>query len=151
MSLASTGSNTVSTHGHGGSSSKPFCMIVEDQALIGLALEAYLEGLGFAVSEPLPSAAAALTWLETNTPTVAVVDYTLQDGPCTKLVRALAERGVPSVIYSGHKSSLAPPELRSVPWINKPCDREVLLAALIRAAPALGAWQGSHRECGRTW
>ena len=148
MSSALVGSQTSSPIGVEAPSSPPSCMIVEDQALIGLALEAYLEDLGFAVSEPLSSVAAALRWLETNTPTVAVLDYTLQDGPCTKLVRALAQRGIPVVIYSGHKSSVAPPELRSVPWINKPCDREVLLAALLRAAPALASWQGSRESCG---
>jgi DNA-binding NtrC family response regulator len=119
-------------------------MIVEDQALIGLAREAYLEDLGFDVGEPLSSAAAALEWLATNTPTVAVLDYTLKDGPCTFLARVLAERGIPFVIYSGHKSSVAPPELQNVPWITKPCDREFLLAALTRTAPALAAWNGSR-------
>ena len=118
-------------------------MIVEDQALIGLALEAYLEDMGFEVCEPLSSAAAALEWLATNTPTAAVLDYSLKDGPCTTLARVLTEREIPFVIYSGHRSSIAPPELQKVPWIMKPCDREVLLAALTRAAPALAAWKGS--------
>ncbi len=40
--------------------SKLSCMIVEDQALIGLALEAYLEDAGLHVFEPLSSGAAAL-------------------------------------------------------------------------------------------
>ena len=146
MSLASLGSATSSVGGATISSSKPSCMIVEDQALIGLALEAYLEDIGFAVREPLPSAAAALEWLDTHSPTVAILDYTLTDGPCTTLARRLTERGIPFVIYSGHSRSVAPPELRNVPWINKPCDREVLLAALIRAAPALAQWQGSELE-----
>src|SRR5215213_2351555 len=75
-----------------------------------------------------------------STPTVAILDYTLKDGPCITLIRRLAEHGIPFVIYSGHDPSVAPRELRNVPWITKPCDREVLLAALIRAAPALAAW-----------
>ena len=41
------------------------------------------------------------------------------------------------MIYSGHERSIAPPEFQQVPWINKPCDREVLLAALTRAATLL--------------
>jgi DNA-binding NtrC family response regulator len=116
-------------------------MIVEDQVLIGLALEAYLEDMGLEVCEPLSSSAAALEWLATNTPTVAILDYALKDGPCTTLTGVLAQRGIPFVIYSGHERSVAPPELQAVPWINKPCDREALLAALTRAAPAVAAWQ----------
>jgi DNA-binding NtrC family response regulator len=100
-------------------------------------LEAYLEELGLDAREPLASAAEALEWLATNTPAIAILDYALKDGPCTVLIRTLAERAIPFVIDSGHKRSVAPPELQHVPWINKPCDREVLLAALTRAAPAL--------------
>jgi DNA-binding NtrC family response regulator len=113
------------------------CLIVEDQALIALALQVFLEEMGLDAREPLSSAAEALEWLATNTPAIAILDYALEDGPCTTLVRTLEERGIPFVIYSGHSRSIAPPELQHVPWINKPCDREVLLAALIRAVPAL--------------
>jgi DNA-binding response OmpR family regulator len=112
-------------------------MIVEDQALIGLALEAYLEEMGFGDCETLPSGAVALDWLATNTPSIAILDYSLKDGPCTRLVRTLQERDIPFVIYSGHKQTIAPPELQQVPWLNKPCDRPALLAALTRVAPAL--------------
>jgi DNA-binding NtrC family response regulator len=112
-------------------------MIVEDQTLIGLSLEAYLEEAGFGTCEVFVSTAEARAWLATHTPTVAVFDYTLQDGPCTTLTGVLAERNIPFVIYSGHKCSVAPRQLQHVPWISKPCDREVLLAALTRVAPAL--------------
>jgi DNA-binding response OmpR family regulator len=113
-------------------------LIVEDQALIGLALEAYLEEMGFCDCETLPSGGEALDWLATHTPTIAILDYSLKDGPCITLIRTLQERGIPFVIYSGHKRCVAP-EFRNVPWITKPCDREVLLAALTRAALALTA------------
>jgi DNA-binding NtrC family response regulator len=116
------------------------CMIVEDQTLVGFSLEAYLEEAGFGMCEVFPSAAEARAWLATHTPTVAVLDYTLQDGPCTTLTGVLAERGIPFIIYSGHKRSVVPRELQNVPWISKPCDREVLLAALTRVVPALSTW-----------
>jgi DNA-binding NtrC family response regulator len=120
--------------------SQPICMIVEDQALIGFSLEAYLEEAGFGTCEVFPSAAETLTWLATHTPTVAVLDYSLKDGPCTTLTGVLSERGIPFLIYSGHKRSIAPRQLQHVPWISKPCDREALLAALTRVAPALSTW-----------
>jgi DNA-binding NtrC family response regulator len=118
----------------------PTCMIVEDQTLIGLSLEAYLEDTGFGACPMFPSSAEALAWLATNTPTVAIIDFTLREGPCTKLVRILRKRDIPFVIYSGHKRSVAPQDLQDVPWISKPCDREVLRAALTRVAPVLFTW-----------
>jgi CheY-like chemotaxis protein len=84
----------------------PTCMIVEDQTLIGLSLEAYLEDTGFGACPMFPSSAEALAWLATNTPTVAIIDFTLREGPCTKLVRILRKRDIPFVIYSGHKRSV---------------------------------------------
>jgi DNA-binding NtrC family response regulator len=120
--------------------SQPTCMIVEDQTLIGLSLEAYLEEAGYGMCEVFVSTAEARAWLATHTPTVAVLDYSLKDGPCTTLTGVLAERNIPFVIYSGHKCSVAPRQLQHVPWISKPCDREVLLAALTRVAPALSTW-----------
>jgi DNA-binding NtrC family response regulator len=124
-------------------------MIVEDQTLIGLSLEAYMEEMGFRACPVFPSAAEALAWLATNAPTVAVLDYSLRDGPCTTLTGVLAQRSIPFIIYSGCKRSFARRELQSVPWISKPCDREALLAALTRAAPAIAAWQRTTSE-GRT-
>jgi DNA-binding NtrC family response regulator len=121
----------------------PTCMIVEDQTLIGLSLEGYLEETGFRACPVFPSAAEALAWLTTNAPTVAVLDYALKDGPCTTLTGVLAQRSIPFIIYSGYKRSAARRELQNVPWISKPCDREALLAALMRVAPALST--GSTR------
>ncbi len=135
MSLGTAQAETSSGLGAGNLSSPPTCMIVEDQALIGLSLEAYLEEIGFGGCETFASGAEALEWLATNTPTVAILDYSLKDGPCTCLVRTLQERGIPFVIYSGHRRTVAPPELQNVPWLTKPCDRAALLAALIHAAP----------------
>ncbi len=58
----------------------PCCMIVEDQALIGMSLEAFLEEAGFAAAGPFLSCADALRWREHNTPYVAVLDISLRDG-----------------------------------------------------------------------
>ncbi len=124
-------------------SARPSCMIVEDQALIGLSLEAFLEEIGFGTCETFPSAKEALEWITANTPTVAILDYSLRDGPCIPLAHSLRERGIPFVIYSGHKRDVAPPELQEVPWLSKPCDREALLAALIQTSPALAEWKAA--------
>jgi len=117
-------------------SPQPTCMILEDQTLIAISLEAYLEEIGFGACETFASSAEAQEWLGSHTPTVAILDFNLRDGPCTTLARSLREQGLPFVIYSGHRREVAPSELRDVPWLSKPCDRAALLAALTHVAPA---------------
>ncbi len=122
--------------------SQPRCLVCEDQALIGLALEGDLEEAGLGIVGPFTSGEAALAWVETGTPELAVLDYKLKDGPCTRLIQVLRGRGVPVLIYSGWQRQGAdlPRELAEVPWLEKPCDRAALLAALVGAAPTLVAW-----------
>jgi DNA-binding NtrC family response regulator len=110
------------------------CLIVEDQALIGMAIEAYLEDAGF-VPALVSSEDQAMSWLECATPQCVILDYQLKDGLCTELARALKQRGVPFIVYSGHSRSEAiADELQGVPWIEKPAAREDLIAAVMRAA-----------------
>jgi DNA-binding response OmpR family regulator len=110
------------------------CLIVEDQALIGMAIEAYLEDAGF---EPafVASGRQAMSWLENTTPACAILDYQLKDGSCTELARELRRRGVPFVVYSGHQRSVSVEiELQEVPWIEKPAARAELVDAITAVA-----------------
>ena len=107
------------------------CLIVEDAALIGMALEHYLEEQGFECTVVCTSG-EALASLDAQTPNVAVLDYMLRDGPCTALVAALRRRGVPFLVYSGFPARTACPELGGVEWIDKPAERATLLSAVAR-------------------
>jgi DNA-binding NtrC family response regulator len=107
------------------------CLIVEDQVLIALSIEAYMEDAGYDAIGPFTSGSAALEWLRNHTPQAAILDYNLKDGDCTDLAHELQERGVPFMIYSGHRHSPdIPPEFKDVPWLEKPCSREDILKAL---------------------
>jgi len=111
--------------------SRPRCLIVEDQMLIAMSTEGYLEDLGYEAEGPFTSGAAALTWLETHSPQAAILDYSLSDGACSELARELRRRGIPFVIYSGYRPDAdRPDEVKGIPWLEKPCSREELLRAL---------------------
>ena len=113
------------------SDARPSCLIAEDQALIGLALEAYLDDAGFDVAGPFPANTDAVRWLERSRPRLAVVDVQLKDGPCLTLARELKNRGVPFAVYSGlPPAAQLPPELQDVPWLEKPVARETLVQVL---------------------
>jgi DNA-binding response OmpR family regulator len=110
--------------------STPRCLIAEDQALIGLSLEAYLADAGYDPVGPFASNGEALRSIEEAAPDLALLDVLLRDGPCTPLVRELRRRRVPFAIYSGVKPAAVPPELAGVPWLEKPVAREELIHAL---------------------
>lgn len=115
----------------------PCCMIVEDQALIGMSLEAFLEDAGFSVAGPFLSCADALRWLEHNTPHVAMLDISLRDGTSLPIARELKGRNTPFAIYSGLPfTSNLPDDLQGVPWLEKPVPREELTATIARLGRA---------------
>lgn len=116
---------------------RPCCLIVEDQALIGLSLEAYLEENGYDVAGPFLTNADGLRWLNNHTPELALLDVLLKDGPCLELARLLKRRGVPFAIYSGLKPEGAPPEFGEAPWLEKPVSRADLARVLAELAAQL--------------
>ena len=112
-------------------SSLPCCLIVEDQVLVVLAIQTYLEEAGYAVVGPMINSTDALEWLRTHTPQVAILDYSLKDGVCTELAGKLMRRHIPFLIYSGHpRRPDTAPEFADAPWIMKPSTREEVLSTL---------------------
>ena len=111
----------------------PTAMVVEDEAIIAMSLEDGLSDKGFRVVGPFSACAAALAALETSTPDLAILDAVLSDGPCLELARALRDRGVPFMIYSGADAfDEHAPELDGVPWVEKPSSLEIVLKAALR-------------------
>jgi DNA-binding response OmpR family regulator len=106
-------------------------LVAEDMAAISLSLEDALVESGYTVAGPFNSGAAALGWLETHTPDLALLDLRLSDGPCIGVARLLRGRGVPTLIFSGETSPMSlPPDLRDLPWLGKPVSFDNLIAAL---------------------
>jgi DNA-binding NtrC family response regulator len=107
------------------------CLIIEDQALIAMSVEAYLEDVGFAV-QTVTSITQGREWLKDNNPEFVILDFMLKDGPATELAGELHRRGIPFIVYSGYSRHLGvPSELQEVPWLEKPTRREDLLNALV--------------------
>jgi len=97
-------------------------LVVEDEALIGLALSELVEDEGCAVCGPFTRSDQAIAWLEGGeTADLAIVDHILRDGPFTNLVRLLKARGIPFVIYSGNvQRADMSVELQQATWLEKP-------------------------------
>jgi DNA-binding response OmpR family regulator len=106
-------------------------MLLEDEALIALDLQTELQDAGYEVVGPFATCKLALEWLECETPECAVLDTVLKDGPCKDVARALVNRNVPFVVYSGHRQDLNTyQEFSNAAWVEKPATIETLLEAL---------------------
>jgi DNA-binding response OmpR family regulator len=108
----------------------PLILILEDEALIALNLQDELQDNGYAVAGPFTTCSAALEWLGTATPSIAILDATLNDGSCSNVAAELSRRKVPFLIYSGHQENhplLA--EIQHMTWIEKPAPPAALVQA----------------------
>lgn len=115
---------------------RPCCLIVEDQALIAMSLEAYLDEMGFVVAGPFTNPRETLAWLATNAPHLAILDYKLGEETCADIARELNARGVPVIVYSGTSRGIdPPPELQAACWLEKPVPRSALLKVVTELLP----------------
>ena len=116
---------------------QPRCLILEDQVLIALSIETYLEEAGIVV-QTVVSLAEARAWLEANTADIAIVDFMLKDGCATELAGELHRRAIPFVVYSGYSPRQGiPSDLQGVPWLEKPTSRDDLLKAVLKTLMAV--------------
>jgi len=107
-------------------------LIVEDEPLIAMDIEAVLQAEALAV-EYCASREDALKLIATRTPSAAILDFHLKDGKVTDIAAELQMRDVPVIFCSGVEKSDIPLEFRDAIWLFKPfTDRQ--LVEVIRGA-----------------
>ncbi len=110
--------------------SKPLVLVLEDEAIVALALQDDLQDAGHEVAGPFATCSAALEWLETAMPDMAILDAALKDGPCRDIALELSRREVPFLIYSGYQEDRQLlSEFNHITWIEKPVPAAALLQA----------------------
>jgi DNA-binding response OmpR family regulator len=116
----------------------PLVLLVEDEALIALALTDDVETAGYDVAGPFNRASDTLAWLDQHTPDVAIIDIHLRDGSSVDLACVLRERGVPFIVFSGDKrDGRSPAAFEGARWLSKPVGTSKLLETLAELAPRL--------------
>jgi len=125
-----------------------FCLLVEDNPLVGLDLADALDASGYYVAGPFPCDRDASEWLMQFTPKVAIVDLMLRDGLCLGVLREIQARAIPFLIYSGSPVRQRPSAVPAdVPWIEKPASYEVI-ATILQALLSEGASEADpSRTC----
>lgn len=116
-------------------------LVVEDDFLLAMELEAMVERSGCAVVVSASSVPQALAKLDDERPEVALLDVNLKGERATPVAAALRARGVAFVVITGYTGQqLSEPELRDAPRLDKPVNyrelRRAVAQALKAAAPS---------------
>lgn len=95
-------------------------LLVEDEALIAMDIEAALEALGCVVVGPTGRLDAALKQASDEDLDGAILDVTIRGGQTFAVAERLLARGIPFVMASGHGDWTFPEHLRDQPRLAKP-------------------------------
>lgn len=105
-------------------------VVLEDQALIAIDLEAMLRQLGFSNITLVASSEQALTMIDKCD--LAILDVSLRRGTSAQVAEQLLARGVPFIFSTGHfDTGLIPIGLKHLPILRKPYSIESLEKALV--------------------
>lgn len=94
--------------------------IVEDEPLIAMMLEDFVETLGYQVVGTTDSVPGALARLPAADFDMAILDVNLQGGQCWPIADALAAAGIPFVVSTGGQLDPFPARYADVPTLTKP-------------------------------
>src|SRR5438270_8650540 len=123
--------------------------VVDDDVTVLRSLSRLLSVSGYDVST-FNSADAFLRSLDSWQPEMLLLDLRMPEADGLSLQKALTDRGhdIPIVFLSGHgdvSSSVRAIRGGAIDFLEKPCDEQMLLASLGRAAAAADAQQRDRR------
>ncbi|MGV1871172.1 MULTISPECIES: response regulator [Agrobacterium] len=108
-------------------------LLVEDEVFVAMDIQMTLEDEGWTVAGPFPSTADALSYLDENIPTCAILDVRLTDGDVFPVADKLKETNIPFVFHSGHADGKALEEVYpDSAFCQKPCLPTSLLQQVTR-------------------
>lgn len=102
-------------------------LVLEDEYVLAADAQGVLSRAGARVIGPFGSAIDALAAAERSRPDCALLDLDLGTGLDFAPARALRQRGVPLVFFTGYDMSVVPADLRKERFLEKP----VFMAAIV--------------------
>jgi len=110
-------------------------LLVEDEPLIAMMLEDFLDALDRQHAGTADSVAAALSMVEAGGLDAAILDVNLRGGEKSfAIAEALAAKNIPFVFASGGGGEDIAPEYRDRPMLPKPYTMEGVEQALAKLA-----------------
>jgi CheY-like chemotaxis protein len=97
-------------------------LIVEDESLIAMMLEDFVDGMGHRVAGTAETTSDALARIaEADAIDLAILDVHLRGGePCWPVADALADRGIPFVLATGGHTEDPPARHAGAATLSKP-------------------------------
>jgi CheY-like chemotaxis protein len=107
-------------------------LVVEDDALLALDLDATLASRGCAVVGPFGTAAGAIAEVKRMAIDAAVLDLNLNGETSISVADALAGRDIPYLFLSGYDREVLPDTHKAAPLLRKPHRDMDLIRLLTR-------------------
>lgn len=108
-------------------------LVVEDEILVGMAVEDMLRDLGCTLAASAVSLSEAFEKVQTGGFDIALLDVDLQGQKVFPLAEILLARRIPFAFASGYGAAGVPEAFRNLPVVSKPFQIEQLSAALSSA------------------
>lgn len=108
-------------------------LIVEDEPLISMMLEDFVQSLGHSVAAICESVGDALSAIESNSFDMAILDVNLKGENVWPVAHELRRQDIPFVLASGGHVDPPPSEFADVPMIDKPYTIDRIKPAIERA------------------
>jgi two-component sensor histidine kinase/CheY-like chemotaxis protein len=121
-------------------------LVVEDEPLIGMVLNDYLEDAGCVMVGPAQSLDKAHALIAEAQIDGALVDGNLAGRPVNDIARALRDRGVPFAFVTGYGRDALPAGFEEAPIVEKPFTQEQITVALERLFTNVVSLRKGKRE-----
>jgi CheY-like chemotaxis protein len=116
-------------------------LVVEDEALVAIAIREALEEQGYSVIGPCNRITDAMVALRHNRVDAAVLDVNLGDDSVYPLADTLVAESIPFIFVTGYGAEELDRRFMTVPILQKPIERQALQAIFTQSprAPARSA------------
>src|SRR6187402_3710494 len=105
-------------------------LVVEDEPLIAMMIEDFIDMLGYELAGSHDTVAEALIRVEQGGFDVAILDVNLRDGACWPVADAFKAKGIPFVLASGGHVEPPPAAHADAAQLAKPFTLDGVQAAL---------------------
>lgn len=111
-------------------------LVVEDEALVAIAIREALEELGYAVIGPCNRITEAMVALRHNRVDAAVLDVNLGDASVYPLADMLVAESIPFIFVTGYGTEELDRRFLTVPVLQKPIERHALQTIFTQSSKA---------------